>query len=79
MYFWEWNPWELTNSVELRPSGEVANLSATQEFPKFMESEGSLPCSQEPASSPYTQPNKSSPYLTPSYLSKIHFNPPIYI
>jgi hypothetical protein len=28
----------------------------------FMESEGSLPCSQRPASSPYPEPDESSPY-----------------
>jgi hypothetical protein len=27
-----------------------------------METEGSLPCSQEPSNSPYTKPDQSNPY-----------------
>jgi hypothetical protein len=29
-----------------------------------MEPEGSLPCSQHPASDPYSEPDESSPHLT---------------
>jgi hypothetical protein len=39
-----------TNSTGLLPSSEAASRSATQEFPHFMEPEGSLPSSQKPAS-----------------------------
>jgi hypothetical protein len=28
-----------------------------------METEGSLPCSQEPAACPYPEPNKSNPHI----------------
>jgi hypothetical protein len=37
-----------------------------------MESEGSLPCSQEPSTGPYPEPDQSKPYH--SILSKIQFN-----
>ena len=39
----------------------------------FMESEGSLPHSQEPATCPYPEPARSSPYPT-SYFLKNHLN-----
>jgi hypothetical protein len=33
-----------------------------------MEPEGSLQCSQEPATGPYPEPDASSPHLLPTYL-----------
>jgi hypothetical protein len=39
-----------------------------------METEGSLPCPQEPATCPYPEPDQSSPRPPPSYFLKIHFN-----
>jgi hypothetical protein len=38
-----------------------------------MESEGSLPCSQEASTGLYPKSDRSSPYRL-TYLSKIHFN-----
>jgi hypothetical protein len=38
-----------------------------------MEPEGSLLCSEEPATGIYPEPDESSPCL-PSYFSEIHFN-----
>jgi hypothetical protein len=48
----------LTNSMELSPSWEATNRSATQEFSNI----GSLSCSQELATGPYPEPDRSSPY-----------------
>jgi hypothetical protein len=45
-----------------------------------MEPQGSLPCSQEPATGPCPEADESSPHL-PTLSSKIYFNnycPPIY-
>jgi hypothetical protein len=39
-----------------------------------MESEGTIPCSQEPSTDPYPEPDQSSPYHPTLPLSKIHFN-----
>jgi hypothetical protein len=38
-----------------------------------MEAEGSLPCSQKPATGPYPEQDYLI-YITLSYFSKIHFN-----
>jgi hypothetical protein len=40
--------------MEQGPSSEANSLSAGQEILRFMQLEGSLPCSQEPATGPYT-------------------------
>jgi hypothetical protein len=43
--------------MQLSPSLEAASHSAAQEYPDILwEPEGSLPCSQEPATSPYPVP-----------------------
>jgi hypothetical protein len=39
-----------------------------------MESDGSSPYTQEPATCPYSEPDQSSLRLPPPNLSKIHFN-----
>jgi hypothetical protein len=39
-----------------------------------MESEGSLPCSQEPSTGVYPDPDQCSQYHPQSYLSRINFN-----
>ena len=69
--------------MEQSPSWEADRSSASADIPpQFMEHEGSLPHSQQPATCPYPEPDQSSPYL-PTHFFKIHFNiiqhhPPIY-
>ena len=48
-------------------------LSLSRNFAHFIEPEGSLPRSQEPATSPYPEQDRSNPF-PPSHFSKIHFN-----
>jgi hypothetical protein len=46
-------------------SWEANSYSATKEIPNiFIEPEGLLLCSQEPAAGPYPDPDESSPYHT---------------
>jgi hypothetical protein len=54
--------------MELSPFWDAASSRTSQHF---MESEGSLTCSQEPSTGPYPEPDQSSPYHP--ILSKIHF------
>jgi hypothetical protein len=54
----------------------LENLTVAQlvkEFPHFMETEGSVPCSQEPSTGPCPEPDEPNPHPV-SYFSKIHFN-----
>jgi len=53
-----------TNFMGQSPSCEDNNRSASKKFPDFMDPEGSLPCSQEPATGPYPKPDGSSPHLS---------------
>jgi hypothetical protein len=48
-------------------------LNWSQNFPPFTESEGSLPCSQEPTTGAYSEPHETSPYPT-SHFFKNRFN-----
>jgi hypothetical protein len=48
--------------MELISSWEATSRSATREFPKVMEPESLLLCSQEPSSGPYPESDESSPY-----------------
>jgi hypothetical protein len=44
-----------TNPMESSPSWEANSCSAAQEFPHVIEPEGSIPCSQKPASARWIQ------------------------
>jgi hypothetical protein len=49
--------------MEQSPSSDGnSTLSWLRNFP-FMENEGLLPCSQEPATSPYPEPDESNPHI----------------
>jgi len=49
--------------MEQSPSREASSHSASQEIPPFLEYEGSLPCSQQPATGHYPKPDASSPHF----------------
>jgi hypothetical protein len=64
----------VTNS--LRGTFLLQKLIVTQlikKFSAFLETEGSLPCSQQPATGPCPVPDESSPHFPP-YFRKIHSN-----
>jgi hypothetical protein len=51
--------------MDQSPSGEADSHPARQEVPLiFLEPEGSLPCSKEPATGPYPEPEIYSSQLT---------------
>jgi hypothetical protein len=70
---WTSSQYALTNSMELGSFGQVSTYSATQEQHNFKKPEGSLPCSQEPATGSCPEPDESSPY-SPILFFRINFN-----
>jgi hypothetical protein len=52
----------LTYSMERSPSWEANQCAVSQEIPRIMEPEGSLPHSQVPATCLYPEPAQSNPY-----------------
>jgi hypothetical protein len=64
----------LTNSVELTTAREATSCVATRYISQhFMESEGSLPHSQELSTCPYPEPDQSSAHLSKIHLNIIHY------
>jgi hypothetical protein len=51
----------VANSMEQNLLEKLTAFQLVKKFPHFMESEGSLPQSQQPATCPYPEPDKSSP------------------
>ena len=66
----------LTYSIEQSPPWEANRFSTSQEITKFMETWGSSPHLQEPATSPCSEPNKSSPYLPHLLKTLLNIIPP---
>jgi hypothetical protein len=50
------------------PSWRGARLPHRDNFLPFMETEDSLPCSQESATGPYPEPDESSPHILSLFL-----------
>jgi hypothetical protein len=66
-----WKVYLLTHGAELfLRSRQLCSPSRTSQ--NFMETESSIPCSQEPSTGPYSEPYQSNPHYP--ILSKIHFN-----
>jgi hypothetical protein len=55
-------PITVTNSMKLSDFEKPPVAKVIKKFPTFMEPEGILPSSQEPAADPYLEPAESSPY-----------------
>jgi hypothetical protein len=50
--------------------------TAAREIPPTVQKEGSLPCSQQPATGPYPEPKESNPQLPTLFLSGLSKCPP---
>jgi hypothetical protein len=48
--------------MEQSPSWEAKSLSYSRNPPSFMEPQGSLPCSQKPATGPYPEADETNPH-----------------
>jgi hypothetical protein len=68
----------LTHSIKQSLLENLIVVQVVKKLPPSMEPEGSLPCSQEPATGPYLKPDDSSPQrhtlfiLTPVLISSFH-------
>jgi hypothetical protein len=61
--------------MEYRPPSEADSRSGGEEILRpFTESEGPLPCPQEPDNGPYPKPPKPSTHTSTPYCVKAHFN-----